>query len=187
VDGTEKYVRVIDYKTGKIDDSATSYYTGRKIQMQLYMSKLKGERIPAGVFYFPASVDYSDDLEGKFRMHGFMNGDREALLCGDKNLTEDKKSEYFSAALKNTAKATKIMDEQTFRDFLDYAQLAAGQACEELKDGYIEATPYEKSCDYCKYNGMCGFSADGGCVRKEEKIEPKEIAEIVRKQRDGED
>ena len=35
VDGTEKYVRVVDYKTGSIDDSATSYYTGKKIQMQL--------------------------------------------------------------------------------------------------------------------------------------------------------
>ena len=187
VDGSKEYVRVIDYKTGSIDDSTGAYYTGRKLQLQLYMSAVKGERIPAGVLYFPAAMQYSDKDEGRFRMKGFLNGDEKALLCGDKNLTADKKSEYFSAALKNTAKATKIMDEQTFRDFLDYAQLAAGQACEELKGGYIEATPYEKSCDYCKYNGMCGFSADGGCVRKEEKIEPKEIAEIVRKQRDGED
>ncbi|MBQ8295415.1 MAG: PD-(D/E)XK nuclease family protein, partial [Clostridia bacterium] len=36
VDGTDEFVRVIDYKTGKIDDSASSYYTGRKLQMQLY-------------------------------------------------------------------------------------------------------------------------------------------------------
>ena len=87
VDGTEKYIHIVDYKTGKIDDTATSYYTGRKLQMQLYMSEVKGERIPAGVFYFPASVDYSDGEEGKFRMQGFLNGDREALLCGDKNIT----------------------------------------------------------------------------------------------------
>ena len=36
VDATDKFVRVIDYKTGSIDDKALSYYTGRKLQMQLY-------------------------------------------------------------------------------------------------------------------------------------------------------
>ena len=186
VDGTDKYVRIIDYKTGYIDDSAGAYYTGRKMQMQLYMSQLKGERIPAGVFYFPAAVAYNDKDEGRFRMKGFINGSEEALLCGDKNLTEEKKSEYFSAALKNTANATKIMDEQTFRDFLDYAVFVARKGHGEIKDGYIEATPYEKSCDYCKYGGMCGFSKDNGCVRKEQKIEPAAIAKIAKKERDGE-
>lgn len=186
VDGTDKYVRVIDYKTGKIDDSTTSYYTGRKLQIELYMSALKGERIPAGVFYFPASVDYSVEDEGRFRMKGFLNGSEEALLCGDKNLTEDKKSEYFSASLKNSPKATKIMDEQTFRDFLDYSVFAARKSCQELKEGYIAATPYEDSCRYCKYGGMCGFNKDGAMARKEEKIEPATIAKIAKKTRDGE-
>ena len=186
VDGTDKYVRIIDYKTGNIDDSASAYYTGRKIQMQLYMSQLKGDRIPAGVFYFPAAVAYSDDNEGRFRMKGFINGSEEALLCGDKNLTEGKKSEYFSASLKNSARATKIMDDETFRDFLDYAVLVARKGYGELKSGYMEATPYEKSCDYCKYGGMCGYSKDRGCMRKEETIEPAGIAKIVRETRDGE-
>ena len=122
VDGTDKYVRIIDYKTGAIDDSATSYYTGQKIQLQLYMSELKGERVPAGVFYFPASVNYATDDEGRFRMRGFMNGAEEALLCGDKSLSQGEetvKSEYFPAALKNSAMAKRVMDEDTFRDFLD--------------------------------------------------------------------
>ena len=187
VDGTDKYVRVIDYKTGSIDDSASSYYTGRKMQMQLYMSELKGERIPAGVFYFPASVAYNDEDEGRFRMKGFINGSEEALLCGDKNLTEDKKSEYFAASLKNGATAKKIMDEQTFRDFLDYSVFAARKGCQELKEGYIKATPYEGSCAYCKYGGMCGFAKDGATVRKETSIDPATIAKIARKTRDGED
>ena len=187
VDGTDKYVRVIDYKTGGIDDSAAAYYTGRKMQMQLYMSELKGERIPAGVFYFPASIAYNDEDEGRFRMKGFINGSEEALLCGDKNLTEDKKSEYFSAALKNSASAKKVMDEQTFRDFLDYSVFAARKGCQELKEGYIAATPYEGSCTYCKYGGMCGFAKDGATVRKETAIDPATIAKIAKKTRDGEE
>ncbi len=187
VDVTDKYVRIIDYKTGAIDDSAASYYTGRKLQMELYMSELKEEKIPAGVFYFPASVSYDDTDEERFRMKGFLNGDPEALLCGDRNLTEDKKSPYFPASLKNSASTKRVMDEQTFRDFLDYSVLVARQGCRELKEGNIEASPYEGGCTYCKFGGMCGFGKEGAQGRKEEGIDPAKIAEIARKERDGED
>ena len=185
IDGTDKYVRIIDYKTGKIDDTAASYYTGRKLQMQLYMSNVKGERIPAGVFYFPAFVDFSEDVESKYRMQGFLNGDKAALLCGDKNITEGQKSEYFPAALTNSGATKRVMDEQTFRDFLDYSVLVARQGCKELREGYIQATPYDGSCKYCKYGGMCGFNKDITDVRMEKDIDPKTIAEIARTAQDG--
>ena len=184
VDGTEKYVRIIDYKTGAIDDSSTSYYTGRKMQMQLYMSALKGERVPAGVFYFPASVSYNDTDEARFQMKGFLNGDEEALLLGDKALTEDKQSDYFPASLKN-ARSKRVMDEPTFRDFLDYSVHLARQGCQELKEGFVAATPYAKSCEYCKYGGMCGFQKDAQTERVEENIDPAAIAEIARELREG--
>ena len=190
VDGTNKYVRIIDYKTGTIDDSATSYYTGQKIQLQLYMSELKGERIPAGVFYFPASVNYATDDEGRFRMRGFMNGSEEALMSGDKNLSpanETVKSEYFPAALKNSAAAKRVMDEDTFRDFLDYSVHVARQGCKELKEGYVAASPYEGSCEYCKYGGMCGFNKDSAQPRKEPAVDTGMIAKIARKKREGEE
>lgn len=188
VDGTDKYVRIIDYKTGTIDDQAASYYTGRKLQLQLYMSELKGERVPAGVFYFPASVNYDGDTEGKFRMQGFLNGNEEALLAGDKTLAnapETQKSAHFPAALKNSASAKRIMDEETFRDFLDYSVFVARQGCKELKEGYIAPSPYEGHCTYCKYGGMCGFEKDNAKPRKESSIDPSAIAKIAKTERDG--
>jgi ATP-dependent helicase/nuclease subunit B len=190
VDGTDKYVRIIDYKTGSIDESPASYYTGQKIQLQLYMSELKGERVPAGVFYFPASMEFATEEEGRFRMRGFMNGSEEALLCGDKNLGvagEKVKSEYFDAALKNGATKKKVMDEETFRDFLDYSVHVARQGCKELKEGFIAASPYEGKCEYCKYGGMCGFNKDTCKPRKEPSIETGTIANIAKEQREGED
>ena len=187
LDGTYKYVRVIDYKTGKIDDSAGAYYTGRKLQLQLYMSQLKGERVPAGVFYFPASINYETEDEGRFRMKGFLNGDEGALLCGDVHLASGGKSEYFAAALKNTPQATKVMEESVFRDFLDYAELISRGATKEIRDGFIAPTPYDGECEYCKYGGMCGFDCDIKKPRKEEKIEPKTIAAIAKKEKGGND
>jgi len=185
VDSTEKYVRVIDYKTGSIDDKAVSYYTGRKLQMQLYMSAIQGERIPAGVFYFPASIDYTETTEKRFQMKGFLNGETEALLCGDKTLQEGEQSEYFPASLNNN-RSKRVMDEQTFRDFLDYSVLVARQGCKELKEGFIAPTPYKGSCDYCKYGGLCGFNRGQGAQRTEDSIEPKSIAEIARVIKEGE-
>lgn len=186
VDYTDKYVRVIDYKTGSIDDSPLSYYTGRKLQLELYMSAVKGERIPAGVFYFPASVSYSKTAEGKFRMKGFLNGEREALLAGDKNLTSDAKSEFFDAKLSDNSRLEKVMDEETFRDFLDYAVYEARQGAKELKNGFIAPSPYKGQCTYCRYGGMCGFNYDLVPERAEDAIKPKTIAAIARRQREGE-
>ncbi len=188
VDCTDKYVRVIDYKTGHIDDEAASYYMGRKLQMQLYMSELKGERIPAGVFYFPASIDFKNEDEGRFRMQGFMNGDEEAILAGDKNLSKDNptvKSEYFPSALKNSASTKRVMDEETFRDFLDYSIFVSRQGCRELKEGFIAPSPCEKGCEYCSYGGMCGFSKDIQKERKKQSVEPSAIAKIAREMREG--
>lgn len=185
----KKYLRIIDYKTGNIQASALSYYIGQKLQLQLYMSAFKGEEIPAGVFYFPASLTYSNEGEEKFQMQGFLNGDREALLCGDENLTETTKSAYFPAALKNPPQATSIMDEGTFRDFLDYSVFVARKAYQEIQGGFIAPSPYEtssnSSCKYCKYGGMCGYMRDTATARAESTITPKEIATIAREEREG--
>jgi ATP-dependent helicase/nuclease subunit B len=183
VDGTEKYVRVIDYKTGSIDDKAVSYYTGRKLQMQLYMSAIQGDRVPAGVFYFPASVDYAEEGESRFQMKGFLNGNPEALLLGDATITDTKKSEYFPASL-NNSRAKRVMAEGVFCDFIDYAPLVAEQGYREIADGFIAPTPYEEKCEYCKYGGACGFNKDKYTVRKEKAVEPSTIARIAREARE---
>lgn len=183
LDGTDKYVRIIDYKTGSIDDSATSYYTGRKLQLQLYMSALKGERIPAGVFYFPASVSYGEEV-GRFRMRGFMNGEEEALKAGDINISQEKQSDYFPASLKND-KSKRVMDEEIFRDFLDYSVFVARRGKQELEEGYIAPSPYGETCTYCKYGGICGFNRKACNARDEESIDATEIAKIARKEREG--
>ncbi len=185
VDGTEKYIRIIDYKTGIVDDSATSYYVGKKLQMQLYMSAVKNDRVPAGVFYFPAQVKYQENGAERFQMKGFLNGDEEALLCGDNNLTEDKKSEYFPAALKNSASTRRVMASDEFCDFLDYSVYVARQGQKEMTEGFIAPSPYEGGCSYCKYGGMCGFNHDIGQARKESEAKPSEIVKIVRTLKEG--
>ena len=190
MDVTDKYVRIIDYKSGSISDKPGDYYTGQKIQMQLYMSEVKGNRTPAGVFYFPASVNFmsKESAENRFRMSGFMNGDEQALRAGETNIQDDVKSEYFEATLKENKKLSKVMDEKKFVDFLDYGVLVAKKGCQELKEGYIAPTPYEGNCRICRYGGLCGFSTEVSEPRSEGLITTTAIAEIVRvAKEEGED
>ena len=117
-------------------------------------------------------------------MKGFLNGDQDALLCGDIDIEEKGKSDFFPASFhKNTAK--RVMDEETFRNFLDYSVHVARQGCKELKEGNIQPSPYVSTCEYCKYGGMCGFNKETQTVRSEKDIDPKTIAEIARTTRDG--
>ena len=185
VDATDKYVRVIDYKTGKISASPEEYYTGKKLQLPLYISAIAGDRTPAGIFYFPASYDFKSDGEGRYRMVGYMNGDKDALLKGDKTLTDQEKSEFFDADL--SEKKTKwMLPEEDFRDFIEYASYVAKQAKSELKSGYVEPTPYEGACKYCEYGGICGFNT---CKEKPRKVGEVQVEEIVNTVREckGED
>lgn len=181
VDFSDDFVRVVDYKTGKIDASPTSYYMGKKIQLELYMSALMDEKEPAGVFYFPAVVSFSGDEDGKFRMQGFLNGDERALRQGDKNISDEKKSDYFDARLSKNGRLEKVMDGEDFRLFIEYSRLVAAQAEKEMREGFVAPSPVKGACKYCKYGGLCRFSSDCMGERAEAEISPKAIAAIVKK------
>ena len=180
MDGTDRFVRIIDYKTGAIKAEPAEYYTGRRIQIQLYMSAVQGERIPAGVYYFPASVSYKNEGEdeGRYRMLGYMNGDMEAIAAGDTTLNEGEKSEFFDASLAEKNRSNKVMDEKTFRRFLSYSNLVAKGAREELKDGFIEPSPYSGVCEYCKFGGACGRNLER-TPRKEKGVNERLMADVV--------
>jgi ATP-dependent helicase/nuclease subunit B len=185
VDGTDKFVRIIDYKTGAIKAEPVEYYTGRRIQIELYMSAVLGERVPAGVYYFPAAVNYKNDGEdeGRYRMLGYMNGALDAISAGDTTLEEGQKSEFFNATLSEKNRSNKVMDEQTFRHFLGYSELVAKTARTELKEGFVAPSPYLGACDYCKFGGACGRNGEHS-PRKEKGVNERLIADVVAREKE---
>ena len=187
VDENDRFVRVVDYKTGKISSDVKDYYSGRKIQMELYMSAVRGEKIPAGVLYFPASVQFRDKEDGRYRMQGFLNGDAEALLSGDKTLSGDKKSEHFDAALVKT-RSDKVMSSEDFSDFLDYGVYLSKGATQEIKEGYVAPSPVKQSsgsaCAWCQFGGMCGFHKDQLAVRSIPSVNAKQVVQSAKKYRE---
>ena len=176
IDEADGYVRVIDYKTGEIDDRAVSYYTGRKLQLQLYLLAASRDRKAAGAFYFPARDDFAKPDEEKFRMKGFFSKDDNVLSLMDPSMQSGGKSRFFEGG----GRSEKGMSGEDFEQFLGYASLVSTQAEAEMKAGNIAPSPYENACSYCKCKGMCAFT---GVPRKEGRVTPSEIATIVRRER----
>ena len=179
--GEGKYVRVIDYKTGSIGKDAADYYTGRKLQLPLYLravSEAEGGRA-AGAFYFPAADNFTEDAKNKFRMKGFFCKDEDVVMGMDctraQRVSKEGKVIYEASKFFESGSGDALPREE-FERFLDYAGLVAVQAKAEMGSGNIAPSPYENACGHCKLKGMCGFVGD---ARGESAVTAAEIADIA--------
>ncbi len=174
VDVSDGLVRIIDYKTGEIDDRPSAYYTGRKLQLQLYLLAASEGKRPVGAFYFPAQEGFTNEDE-PFRMKGFFDKDDDVLARMDTLRTEGK-----SAFFEGGGRSEKGLSREDFSDFLSYSLLVSAQAIGEMKEGYIAPSPYEGTCKHCKFKGICGFCGE---ERKESSVTCAQIAAAVRTER----
>ncbi len=180
VDQCGDMVRIIDYKSGKVDCSPSKYYTGAKLQLPLYLLSASEGKRAVGAYYFPAAVDYSAEKDGVFRLRGFMDGSSEVVRASDSAVEPKKKSEYVDAYLEGRS-VDAAMPAWKFPYFLEYSKLVAGTAAKEMLDGNIVPSPAEDVCEYCRAGGSCSYSAvrDGG-ERKSASVKCSRIAEIVK-------
>lgn len=179
VDYCGDMVRVIDYKTGAMDDTPQSYFAGLKLQLPLYLSAFSQYRRAVGAYYFPANTAFSEKKDGDFCLKGFMDGSEEVVRNSDITIADKQKSAYVNAYL-NGRKVDKAMTRDDFADFLGYAALIADQGGGEMKAGNIAPSPSEATCAGCKFIGSCGYD----CRTQGERIIPnvscKQIARIYR-------
>ena len=183
IDRSGEYMRVVDYKTGStVEADAESYYTGRKLQLQLYMSAVSSYGKPAGAYYFPARIAYArKGEEYPFRMTGFSLADEEAARLSDNAMQPGGKSRYVNVTLGK--KADKVMNADDFEAFIDYSRLAARGCAREIQKGCIAPSPYANVCDYCAYGGVCGADRKRTARQEESAVKCAEIARIVKKRR----
>ncbi|MBR7186335.1 MAG: PD-(D/E)XK nuclease family protein [Clostridia bacterium] len=176
VDESGDLVRIIDYKTGRIEHDVAAYYTGNRLQLELYLRAASVGNRAAGAFYFHAADNFAKDGEDKFRMRGFYCSDEEVVLGLD--TARPKKSEIFENG------GEKGLPREDFEDFLDYALLVSEGAEREMRAGNISPSPYGDACSFCKLKGMCGFTAE---PRSEKTLKCGEVVQIVRKAKGKED
>lgn len=180
VDECGDLVRVIDYKTGSVDDKAESYYMGLKLQLPLYLSAAAEGKRPIGAYYFPANIDYAPDKPNAFTLRGFMDGEESVIQSSDCNLENGETSKLVGAAL-GKKNGDRVMERETFENFLNYGKIVAAEGGRAMLAGEISPSPAEGACEYCAFKGCCGYDAEADGERKRIKASCAEIAEIAKK------
>ncbi len=169
VDKYKNYVRIIDYKTGKVDEKVKdgSFYTGRNIQLYLYMNAfVKSGEEPAGAYYYAVNDTFKNP-ESKTEKARVMAGKTlatdEIVNATDKRFVENGKSEVIDVKKSKKGKyGGETCDGVALRGYMKYAMKLAEQAVSDIESGVIVPSPYEKACDYCEYGGICGFDEEAG-------------------------
>lgn len=192
VDRFSNYVRVIDYKSGKILSDEEHFYTGNKIQLYLYMNAFISDKVrPAGAYYYPVQNSYQKE-EFNYCMRGKTVNTNEVIHATDNTLAPGEKSTIVSVSINKkdglpSAKSA-VLSVNEMDKFLQYAKLVSAQGVNEISQGNIEPSPYEGACNYCQYGGMCGFCQDeGGSFRKVSKANVQTITGAVDSLQEGDE
>lgn len=165
-DCTDTHIRIVDYKSGKVDAADSALFTGRKLQLYLYMAALKegtGKKA-AGVYYYPISDDFSE--ENLNLLKGNSLADEKVLLAQDKNISaENPVSVHLAVKFKAEngelkAAGNSLLSEEEFDAYVDYAKKVSEKALSEISEGKIELSPYREVCGYCEMSGICGYEEE---------------------------
>lgn len=160
VDESDNYFRVIDYKTGSTDSTDKSLFAGVKLQLLLYsasVAKKHGEnKSPVGLYYLPVSDKYikPDDKQSAMADGRTLN-DEKAVISQDKDFFTNGESKFLPISLDAQGNLKNALGKEELKAYIDYALSVSELAVRQLKEGVIAPSPYEKTCEYCEYKGIC--------------------------------
>lgn len=175
-----KYIRVIDYKTGKKEFKLSELFDGLNIQMVLYLMALEkngkeyyGDTVPAGVLYLPSRIGIGNFLEvrspspenvaAQKRISGKLSGmvlDSPVVFNG---MGVDKMPDYFPVGYKKDGSAKG--DYYSLGNFKRLSEIIDGKIIRmgnSLHNGIVAPVPTGKDgegkmCKYCSYKSVCGY------------------------------
>ena len=209
VSSGRRYLRVVDYKTGKKSFDFADVEDGRGLQMLLYLFALTregervfgpGEIVPAGVLYIPARIPLVDGERGM--SDGDIQRARDKLLRRQGLILDDPEVLSAMEHAAGTYRFLPISTGPTSSDYLvspeqmdaldEYITAALRRAAGELAAGNIDADPYWHSadknpCRWCDYRAACHFEEGCGDARRFRKgIRAAEFWQWMKEREEGE-
>lgn len=176
------YVKIIDYKSGNNDIELDEIYNGLKLQLMVYLNSAVNktskdnpdkEIVPAGALYNRIDNpivnkddgDFESNMLKELRPTGMIGIESVHLMddwdSGNSLVIPAKKKkggEYQMDDHLLTGEQIKCVSEYAVNKMTEMEQ--------EIMKGMVNANPYEDSCKYCPYSGVCGFDSKKGKYRK---------------------
>ena len=171
------FVRVVDYKTGKKEFDYCDVFNGVGLQMLLYLFALEdagqnlidGDRISAGVQYFPArapymNVDANLTLEEAEQERKKLWKRSGLLLSNTDSLEAMDPSEKFDSLCctrrKDGSISGDVADRMQMGILKGYVMRLLGKMVDEIASGKVDPNPYTRgtshnACSFCPYGAVC--------------------------------
>ena len=185
IDQSDKYYRVIDYKTGGVDDSEKALFAGVKLQLFLYALAVEkvldgaGGKDLAGLYYLPVFDKYEKkEDKGAPMAVGFTLSDKTALNEQDELFESAGVSSFMPVKLDKKGGVRGGLDKETLNAYLEYALKISEQAVKNLKQGVIIPSPYDGACEFCNLKGVC--DTENSIERKLDKVTSDTIKNSVK-------
>ncbi|MCD7872211.1 MAG: PD-(D/E)XK nuclease family protein, partial [Clostridiales bacterium] len=199
----EKYIRVVDYKSGNKDFKLSDVLYGLNLQMFVYLFTVCSDKnsrysgIPAGVLYMHAARSVYNLSREKTKEDMFRESDKEFKMKGIvlydenhdilKSMEKDLSGKYIP--VKATAKGGV---KGCFASFEELGVISRKienlikQMGNELHKGIIDQNPvngigHEKTCEYCDYSDVC---ANRRIIDKNEmkQISDENVVELLKEE-----
>lgn len=181
-----KYVKIIDYKSGNKKFDITDIYYGMEMQLIVYLNNIvkrggkyfgidKNTKIlPGGIFYFKVddpilNIDnksIKEDLEKailkSFKMSGLLLNQEDVINGIDRDIIGSSVIVPVTVNKDGSySSSSSIADESMFDNFMEVTLNKIKDIGKNITNGYVEPFPFKKgsinACMYCNYKSICSF------------------------------
>ena len=190
-----KYLKIIDYKSGKQKCDFAKIFHGLQMQLIIYMNammelyeKKTGKRVyPAGMFYFHlddpiVNVEHENEAEDKIlkdlKMSGVVNEDFQLIDHMEHTGSEGYLTLPVRATKNGYDKRSSVLNTTQLFNLGRIVEKKMTELGNSLMHGDISIKPYEyegrKPCEYCEFKNICAYEDGVDQVEKIKKVSLEE-------------
>ena len=194
-DSENKYIKIIDYKSGKMKFDFAKIFHGLQMQLIIYMNamleleeKKNNKRIlPAGMFYFHLDdpiVEEKDPEEAKvqllksMKMSGIVNEDYNLIPQMENPGEEGFLSLPVTATKNGYSKNSSVLNTNQMITLGGIVENKMKELGNSLMKAEVSIRPYEYNgtmpCTYCSFRNICAYESGVDPVNKIDKMSLEE-------------
>ena len=180
VDIYKEYIRVVDYKSNKVDFELSNVLVGQSLQMLIYLmvaiesGKIKADT-PGGIFYQMVGYDKKGLVPS-----GLVNNEPEVIEA----ISPGDDGRYLSKEGKSNGSISRV-DTDTFNEILTAVKAISSKTGSYIKQGKVDVNPVQSGsdspCIYCDYTDVCGHKEEAYKPKKYKKSEIEEFRDELRR------